>query len=248
MRETPQPGEVYRHFKNGLYKIICTAESTSFGREDIVYINSQGKYWTRPASEFLGDVKVEAKSYVPRFEKMAPEAWEKYLKDLQKAEERKALIKTLTEKITDAEFIETLMKRSDRVETITLQIVYGGKEDGDTPTQEESSDTPEKVPGDNPCETCVDPALGICATLPTCKHNADTLPCCKACDFLGKRCTGFKCAKILYSNICPARSPVETCKSEEDTSDSTCKAQCPTIKPCAGYKTSYCRFTASEPK
>lgn len=67
---TPQPGEIYQHFKGNKYKIIAIAKHSET-LEDLViyealYDNPQSKIWSRPLSKFLEEVKINDQ-LVPRF-------------------------------------------------------------------------------------------------------------------------------------------------------------------------------------
>lgn len=61
----PRPGEFWQHFKGGVYRIVALATVESTGDRVVVYTGDSGT-WTRPLSEFLGDVSRDG--YVgPRF-------------------------------------------------------------------------------------------------------------------------------------------------------------------------------------
>lgn len=48
-------GELYRHFKGGLYRIICEAKNSETLEAMIVYQNIEsGATWARPKEEFFG--------------------------------------------------------------------------------------------------------------------------------------------------------------------------------------------------
>jgi hypothetical protein len=69
------PNQLYRHYKDQLYKIITLARSTDFPRH--VYVIYQAQYydfifgdkciWSRKIEEFQGEVTVDGKRY-KRFE------------------------------------------------------------------------------------------------------------------------------------------------------------------------------------
>jgi hypothetical protein len=54
-------GEVYRHYKGGLYQVICIAEHVKTGVPLVVYrtLNQKSleKIWCRPLTEFHGRVR-----------------------------------------------------------------------------------------------------------------------------------------------------------------------------------------------
>lgn len=52
---SPNPGEFWRHFKGGVYRIETIAMVESTGDRVVVYSGDSGT-WTRPLSEFLGSV------------------------------------------------------------------------------------------------------------------------------------------------------------------------------------------------
>ncbi|WP_025597268.1 DUF1653 domain-containing protein [Burkholderia sp. WSM2230] len=57
----------YRHYKGGIYELICEATLESDPSVTmIVYKASNGAIWTRPASEFFGQIEREGVS-MPRF-------------------------------------------------------------------------------------------------------------------------------------------------------------------------------------
>lgn len=68
-REFP-PG-LYRHYKGGLYEVICLARHSETEDVLIVYREFLGRQaWVRPASMFTGRVKVDDK-WLPRFQRIA---------------------------------------------------------------------------------------------------------------------------------------------------------------------------------
>lgn len=58
MRNIPRPGEVYRHFKGNIYKIITLAMHTETEEMMVVYApeNGKGGAYARPLSMFLEEV------------------------------------------------------------------------------------------------------------------------------------------------------------------------------------------------
>lgn len=48
-------GDLYRHFKGGVYKVICEAKHSETGEEMVVYRNTEsGETWARPKEMFYG--------------------------------------------------------------------------------------------------------------------------------------------------------------------------------------------------
>lgn len=56
----------YRHYKGGLYELVCIATLESDLSEMIVYRAADGSIWTRPKEVFFELVEVGGQS-VPRF-------------------------------------------------------------------------------------------------------------------------------------------------------------------------------------
>lgn len=51
----PNPGEFWQHFKGGIYRIVALATVEATKDRVVVYTGGSGT-WTRPLSEFLGNV------------------------------------------------------------------------------------------------------------------------------------------------------------------------------------------------
>jgi hypothetical protein len=56
----------YRHYKGGLYELVCVARLESDLSEMIVYRAADGSIWTRPKDVFFQLVDVDGE-LVPRF-------------------------------------------------------------------------------------------------------------------------------------------------------------------------------------
>lgn len=68
----PKPGQVYRHFKGGIYEVVCVAQHTERKKEKLViYKPVVGSgFYARPLDIFLDLVVVPGEStgqYIPRF-------------------------------------------------------------------------------------------------------------------------------------------------------------------------------------
>lgn len=70
--EALQPEQTYRHYKGGLYEIICEATCVETKDTQVVYRSmSDGKIYVRDKLEFLGIVEVSVPQKVPRFERIS---------------------------------------------------------------------------------------------------------------------------------------------------------------------------------
>jgi hypothetical protein len=56
----------YRHYKGGLYELVCMATLESDLSEMVVYRAADGSIWTRPKAVFFELVEVDGE-LVPRF-------------------------------------------------------------------------------------------------------------------------------------------------------------------------------------
>ena len=56
----------FRHYKGGLYELVCVAKLESDLSDMIVYRAADGSIWTRPRDVFFELVEVEG-TKVPRF-------------------------------------------------------------------------------------------------------------------------------------------------------------------------------------
>lgn len=61
----PRPGDRYRHYKGGLYKIISIAEHTEFAGEILVVYEGKSGVWCRPISMFNKKVLIPAEGSQP---------------------------------------------------------------------------------------------------------------------------------------------------------------------------------------
>ncbi len=61
MRELPEKGKIYRHFKGTFYRIVCIARDSETLEEMVVYENRDeaGKIFVRPLSMFMSEVDHE---------------------------------------------------------------------------------------------------------------------------------------------------------------------------------------------
>lgn len=56
----------YRHYKGGIYELICIAKHTETEEKLVVYKNEKGEEFARPYDMFFEEVEHEGKM-VPRF-------------------------------------------------------------------------------------------------------------------------------------------------------------------------------------
>lgn len=61
--------EAWRHYKGGLYEIVCGALHTETGEALIVYQGEDGKVWARPSGSFHDTVEVDGRVQL-RFERV----------------------------------------------------------------------------------------------------------------------------------------------------------------------------------
>lgn len=63
-----KPGNIYRHYKGGIYEIVSIAKDSETLEQVIVYKNvTSGDYWVRPFAMFNEIIEVAGRK-VPRFE------------------------------------------------------------------------------------------------------------------------------------------------------------------------------------
>jgi hypothetical protein len=48
----PQPGDRYRHFKGGIYTIVCIAKHSGTEQDLVVYESESSGRWVRPLDDF----------------------------------------------------------------------------------------------------------------------------------------------------------------------------------------------------
>ncbi len=71
----PLPGQVYRHYKGGLYVVIATCLRESDGEPTVVYRSlADGRTWSRPVKEWYEKVDVDGK-IVDRFQEQPHRLW-----------------------------------------------------------------------------------------------------------------------------------------------------------------------------
>ncbi len=60
-RDLPRHNEIWRHFKNKLYRIVTTAQHTETGEQMVVYRAMYGEegYFVRPLDMFMSEVDRE---------------------------------------------------------------------------------------------------------------------------------------------------------------------------------------------
>ncbi len=60
-------GDLYRHYKGGIYSIVCVSKLEGDPVVEMVaYMDESNECWTRPLAEFLGGV-VHQGNYIRRF-------------------------------------------------------------------------------------------------------------------------------------------------------------------------------------
>jgi hypothetical protein len=62
-----QPPQRFRHYKGGLYELVCMATLESDLSDMVVYRAADGSIWTRPSAVFFELVEVDGQRR-PRFE------------------------------------------------------------------------------------------------------------------------------------------------------------------------------------
>lgn len=56
-KRTVKPGQIYKHFKGTIHKIVCIALDSETQEKVVVYTHeSDGEIWTRPLNMFLSEV------------------------------------------------------------------------------------------------------------------------------------------------------------------------------------------------
>ena len=55
-----EKGQIYKHFKGHIIKVICIANHTEIDQEMVIYLHEgTGKIWARPLDMFLSEVDHE---------------------------------------------------------------------------------------------------------------------------------------------------------------------------------------------
>lgn len=66
----PKRGQRFRHYKGGLYRVVCRSVRESDLAQLVTYQNeADGYVWTRTLEEFTSSVKTDS-GEVPRFERV----------------------------------------------------------------------------------------------------------------------------------------------------------------------------------
>lgn len=71
-RELPQPGELWRHWRGGLYRVVCLALNEGTHGECVVYADAarEGHCWVRPLWQWLQEITVPGGDRHQRFAKL----------------------------------------------------------------------------------------------------------------------------------------------------------------------------------
>lgn len=62
-------GNIFKHYKGGLYNVIGTGTHTETGEQCAIYEDQVGQVWIRPVDMFRGKVEVDGKE-INRFERV----------------------------------------------------------------------------------------------------------------------------------------------------------------------------------
>lgn len=62
-------GNIFKHYKGGLYNVIGTGTHTETGEACVIYEDTVGQVWIRPVEMFQGKVEVDGKE-INRFERV----------------------------------------------------------------------------------------------------------------------------------------------------------------------------------
>lgn len=70
----PAPGSIWRHWKGGLYRVVCVAVRESDGREMVVYepADGSGHAWARDSIQWHMEITPKDGDKVPRFSLVQP--------------------------------------------------------------------------------------------------------------------------------------------------------------------------------
>ena len=102
-REKPKAGEVWKHFKGGVYQILAIGQDTETSEERIMYQDIDGKIHDREMTMFMSPATIEhnpsweEKSF--RFWLSTEHDWLKALEKKKLAEDHKAKVDKLVEEL-----------------------------------------------------------------------------------------------------------------------------------------------------
>ena len=65
------PG-IYRHYKNGQYRVLGLAKHTETGKSLVIYHDNSKVLWARPYAMFTENIEVHGRE-VPRFKLILPD-------------------------------------------------------------------------------------------------------------------------------------------------------------------------------
>lgn len=82
MKPEIRPGQIWRHFKGGVYRVLCLAKQSETKEEYVIYTrdDGDGSVWARPASMWLETVEHDGKIQ-PRFELICDSPRENFCAD-----------------------------------------------------------------------------------------------------------------------------------------------------------------------
>lgn len=65
--EEPKPGQVYRHYKGGIYVVVGVAINTETEERLVIYHDGDGNIWGRPVGIFCAAVPSPSGYLMSRF-------------------------------------------------------------------------------------------------------------------------------------------------------------------------------------